>query len=102
MHFTETPVAGAWIIDPSPHTDDRGRFMRAWCAREFELREIHLLPVQANMQFSPRKGTVRGLHLRIAPALEAKLVAAHGARSLTWQSTSDRPRPHLANGAAWS
>jgi dTDP-4-dehydrorhamnose 3,5-epimerase len=67
-------VAGAWIIDPSPHIDDRGRFMRAWCAREFELRGIRFLPVQANMQFSPRRGTLRGLHLQIAPALEAKLV----------------------------
>jgi dTDP-4-dehydrorhamnose 3,5-epimerase len=74
MHFTETRIAGAWIIDPSPHLDERGRFMRAWCAREFEERGIHFLPVQANMQFSPRKGTVRGLHLQIAPALEAKLV----------------------------
>jgi len=74
MDFVETRVADAWIIDPSPHLDDRGRFMRAWCAREFESRGIHFLPVQANMQFSPRKGTVRGLHLQIAPALEAKLV----------------------------
>jgi dTDP-4-dehydrorhamnose 3,5-epimerase len=74
MQFTETRVAGARIIDPSPHLDDRGRFMRAWCAQEFELLGIHFLPVQANMQFSPRKGTLRGLHLQIAPALEAKLV----------------------------
>jgi dTDP-4-dehydrorhamnose 3,5-epimerase len=42
--------------------------------REFEEQGIHFLSVQANMQFSPRKGTVRGLHLQIAPALEAKLV----------------------------
>jgi len=74
MHFTETRVAGAWIIDPSPYRDERGRFMRAWCVREFEEQGIDFFPVQANMQFSPCKGTVRGLHLQIAPALEAKLV----------------------------
>jgi dTDP-4-dehydrorhamnose 3,5-epimerase len=74
MLFTETRVAGAWIVDPSPRHDERGRFMRAWCGREFEKQGIHFLPVQANMQFSPRKGTLRGLHLQIAPALEAKLV----------------------------
>jgi hypothetical protein len=67
MHFTETRVAGAWIIDPSPYHDERGRFMRAWCVREFEKQGIHFSPVQANMQFSSRKGTVRGLHLQIAP-----------------------------------
>src|ERR1044072_208629 len=74
MQFTQTAVPGAWIIDPSPHYDERGRFMRAWCARELGERGINFSPVQANMQFSPRGGTVRGLHLQIAPALEAKLV----------------------------
>ena len=67
-------MAGARIIDPSPFHDERGRFMRAWCVRELEEQAIHFIPVQANMQFSPRKGTIRGLHLQIAPALEAKLV----------------------------
>ena len=74
MLFIQATVAGAWIVDPSPLRDDRGRFMRAWCSREFEERGIHFLPVQANMQFSHRLGTVRGLHLQVAPALEAKLV----------------------------
>src|SRR5262245_13924755 len=54
MHFKDTRVGGAWIIDISPHHDDRGRFLRAWCVREFEEQGIHFLPVQANMQFSPR------------------------------------------------
>lgn len=74
MHFTETAVAGTWIIDPSPHRDDRGRFMRAWCAREFEEHAIRFVPVQANMGFSVSKGTIRGMHFQVAPALEAKLV----------------------------
>jgi dTDP-4-dehydrorhamnose 3,5-epimerase len=74
MNFTDTRVAGAWIIDPSPFHDHRGRFMRTWCMHEFEERGIHFMPVQANMQFSRSKGTVRGLHLQVAPALEAKLV----------------------------
>ena len=74
MHFTKTAVAGSWIIDPSPHRDDRGRFMRAWCTREFEEHGIYFLPVQANMQFSNRRGTLRGLHFQSEPALEAKLV----------------------------
>jgi dTDP-4-dehydrorhamnose 3,5-epimerase len=74
MHFRETGVVGAWLIDLVPHSDERGRFMRAWCVREFEQQGIRFVPVQANMQFSPRKGTVRGLHLQIAPSVEAKLV----------------------------
>jgi dTDP-4-dehydrorhamnose 3,5-epimerase len=48
--------------------------MRAWCQREFAEAAIDFAPVQANMGSSLRKGTIRGLHYQIAPALEAKLV----------------------------
>ena len=74
MRFTETDLRGAWVIDPNPHKDDRGRFMRAWCAREFAENGLDFVPVQANMGFSFRKGTVRGMHFQEEPALEAKLV----------------------------
>jgi dTDP-4-dehydrorhamnose 3,5-epimerase len=74
MHFTGTYIAGAWVVDADPHEDDRGRFMRAWCSREFAEHGLDFLPVQANMGFSFRKGTIRGMHFQIAPALEAKLV----------------------------
>jgi dTDP-4-dehydrorhamnose 3,5-epimerase len=74
MRFSNTNIAGAWVIDPSPHEDARGRFMRVWCAREFEDHGIHFVPVQANMGFSTRKGTVRGMHYQMKPALEAKMV----------------------------
>lgn len=74
MRFTETDIVGVRVIDPSPHEDDRGRFMRAWCAREFAEQGIDFQPVQANMGFSVRKGTVRGMHFQDTPALEAKLV----------------------------
>jgi|SRR5882672_2212423 len=74
MRFLKTDVAGAMTIDPTPHQDDRGRFMRAWCAREFAEQGINFVPVQANMGFSTRKGTVRGMHFQVDPAPEAKLV----------------------------
>jgi len=74
MNFSACSVIGAWVIEPTPHEDARGRFMRAWCRREFTEHAIEFTPVQANMGFSVHKGTVRGLHYQIAPALEAKLV----------------------------
>ena len=74
MRFTETGLDGAKAIEPSPHQDDRGRFMRAWCAKEFAEHGLHFEPVQANMGFSVQKGTIRGMHYQEAPALEAKLV----------------------------
>ena len=74
MRFAENTVIGSWSIDPDSHEDERGRFFRAWCSREFVEHGIAFLPVQANMGFSLRKGTIRGMHLQVAPALEAKLV----------------------------
>ncbi|HWZ99320.1 MAG TPA: dTDP-4-dehydrorhamnose 3,5-epimerase [Candidatus Dormibacteraeota bacterium] len=74
MRFEKNGIAGSWVIEPSAHADNRGRFFRAWCSKEFLDQGINFLPVQANMGFNLRKGTVRGMHFQLAPALEAKLV----------------------------
>jgi dTDP-4-dehydrorhamnose 3,5-epimerase len=74
MLFQQCTVAGAWLIEPTPHEDQRGRFMRAWCAQEFRDHGIGFTPLQANMGLSRRRGTIRGMHFQVAPALEAKLV----------------------------
>ena len=74
MRFIDTNVVGARVIEPTPHADARGRFMRAWCAKEFAEQGISFTPLQANMGFSLQKGTLRGMHFQVAPALEAKLV----------------------------
>jgi len=74
MEFIHTEVAGASLVEPTPHLDGRGRFMRAWCEREFGTNGIHFVPLQSNLVFSRLKGTLRGLHHQVAPSLEAKLV----------------------------
>lgn len=74
MLFAETGIVGAKVISPNPREDERGRFMRAWCAREFAEHGIEFVPVQANLGYSRKRGTVRGMHFQAAPASEAKLV----------------------------
>lgn len=74
MIFSDTTVSGAKLIAPNSHEDERGRFLRAWCVREFAEHKVHFSPVQANMGFSREKGTVRGMHYQEVPAVEAKLV----------------------------
>lgn len=74
MRFTATKIPDVWLIDPDFHEDERGRFFRAWCAREFSEHAVVFTPVQANMGFSLRKGTLRGMHFQTRPAAEAKLV----------------------------
>jgi len=74
MIFRPCDVGGAWVIEPTPHVDSRGRFMRGWCRREFADHGIDFVPVQTNLALSAEAGTIRGLHYQVAPALEAKLV----------------------------
>jgi dTDP-4-dehydrorhamnose 3,5-epimerase len=74
MKFIDCSVAGARVIEPTPREDDRGRFARAWCQREFSEQGIEFAPLQCNMAYSIHKGTIRGLHYQIDPAPEAKLV----------------------------
>lgn len=74
MDFTELEIRGASIIDPTPHRDDRGRFMRAWCLEEFAEHGIEFVPVQSNLGFSKARGTLRGMHFQQTPACEAKLI----------------------------
>lgn len=74
MKFTATPVHGAFVIDVDRIGDSRGFFGRLWC--ENELREQGLVSRirQSNVGFSPRAGTLRGLHYQISPFEEVKIV----------------------------
>jgi dTDP-4-dehydrorhamnose 3,5-epimerase len=72
--FTETPLAGAFVIDVKPLEDERGFFARSFCMREFEEHGLETLTAQCNLSFNQRAGTLRGMHYQLPPAAEAKLV----------------------------
>lgn len=74
MKFTETPLAGLYVVDVEPIEDARGSFARTWCAREFASLAGGTGIVQSNMSFNRRRGTVRGMHWQCAPHAESKLV----------------------------
>ena len=74
MIFTETSLAGAFMIEPERREDDRGFFARSWCRHEASAHGLNPTVVQCNISFNSRKGTLRGLHYQVAPHQEAKLV----------------------------
>jgi dTDP-4-dehydrorhamnose 3,5-epimerase len=74
MIFTETKLQGAFIIDLQKHVDERGFFARTWCQNEFATYGLNATPVQCNMSFNAKRGTLRGLHYQVAPYEETKLV----------------------------
>jgi dTDP-4-dehydrorhamnose 3,5-epimerase len=74
MIFRETSVAGARVVEPGPHVDERGFFARLWCRREFEAEGLRADFVQSSLSRSERRGTLRGLHFQAPPWGEVKLV----------------------------
>jgi dTDP-4-dehydrorhamnose 3,5-epimerase len=74
MIFTETRLKDAFIVALAPHQDERGFFARSWCQREFQDHGLNPALVQCNISYNKKKGTLRGMHLQLAPYAEAKLV----------------------------
>lgn len=74
MRFTETPLAGAFVIDIDPSPDERGFFARTFCKKEFEARGLNPNVAQCNISSNRRRGTLRGMHYQLRPHEEAKLI----------------------------
>ena len=74
MIFHETPMAGAFVIDLQQKQDERGFFARVWCKEEFAEHGLSAQLAQASLSFNRRRGTLRGLHYRVAPHAEARIV----------------------------
>jgi len=72
--FTETPLAGAFVIEPELLEDARGFFARTWCGREFETRGLVTRVAQCSTSFNKKRGTLRGMHYQAPPFAETKIV----------------------------
>lgn len=74
MIFTETKLAGAYVIDLEKRGDSRGFFARSFCQDEFEKHGLVNKVVQTNVSLSKHQGTLRGMHYQESPYAETKLV----------------------------
>ena len=74
MRFHETPVHGAFLLEPTLIPDDRGCFAEAFHAEQFAARGLDVDVAQVNISFNDRRHTLRGLHYQVAPHEETKIV----------------------------
>ena len=74
MIFNATPLAGAWLIDLEPFSDQRGWFARYFCKNEFQQIGHTKEWVQLNHSASYTTGTLRGMHFQRPPYREIKMV----------------------------
>ncbi|HEV2811811.1 MAG TPA: dTDP-4-dehydrorhamnose 3,5-epimerase family protein [Solirubrobacteraceae bacterium] len=74
MRVRETGLAGVWIVDVDPSSDERGLFARTFDAEEFRERGLSTDMVQCSTSFNTREGTLRGMHHQAGEHAECKLV----------------------------
>src|SRR3954468_6353585 len=73
--FESLEIPGVVLIQPQVHGDERGFFMEAFKATEFEAAGLSGEFVQENHSRS-RRGILRGMHYQIPPYGQAKLLRA--------------------------
>jgi dTDP-4-dehydrorhamnose 3,5-epimerase len=74
MRFTPLVPEGVWLIQGDRRADDRGYFVRTFCAAEFAAHGLPTVFPQCNTSFNAAAGTLRGLHWQADPFPEGKLV----------------------------
>jgi len=74
MKFHQTFLKGAYVIEPEPFEDHRGKFSRIFCQEDLKqighCKEI----VQINHSLTKQKGAIRGMHFQKPPKAEIKIV----------------------------
>ncbi len=86
MRFVETPLFGAYVIEPETITDERGAFARMFDRKVFVDHGLFGDFAQASLSFNSKKGTLRGLHFQV-PQAETKLVRC--VRGAVWDVMVD-------------
>ena len=74
MIFTESPLAGVYLVELERLTDERGFFARSYCAEEFAARRLGPELRQCSVSYNVHAGTLRGMHYQGAPHEEHKRV----------------------------
>lgn len=98
MKFSETAIAGLWLIEPEPARDPRGFFARTFDATDFRSRGLEPHVAECSIAFNAHAGTLRGMHCQREPHGQAKLVRC--TRGALYDAAIDL-RPDSATFRQW-
>lgn len=87
MNVETFALAGVKLLTPRRFSDPRGFFVETWNQRRYAELGLPGPFVQDNFATSTKTGTVRGLHMQIAPSVQGKLV--HCVRGAIWDVAVD-------------
>ena len=74
MIFDPLPIEGAYVMHIERREDDRGFFARTFCTDELAALGLDPTIAQISVSYSHARGTLRGLHLQVAPHEETKVL----------------------------
>ena len=74
MQVIETPFPGLLIVEPTVFRDHRGFFLESYNRDRFTEAGVAAEFIQDNHALSVQPGVLRGFHLQLPPAAQAKLV----------------------------
>ncbi|MBA2745460.1 MAG: dTDP-4-dehydrorhamnose 3,5-epimerase [Flavisolibacter sp.] len=74
MKFQPLPLKDAYLVATEPYTDERGRFSRFYCKKEFDTVGHIKEWVQLNHSITLKEGTIRGMHFQLPPFREVKMI----------------------------
>lgn len=74
MNLRPLPLPGAWVIEPSPHRDERGFFATYFEREEFQKAGLCGDFVQGAISWNRTRGTFRGMHYQVDPHPQNKLI----------------------------
>jgi dTDP-4-dehydrorhamnose 3,5-epimerase len=114
MRFTQASIPGVWTIDADSHEDERGRFFRAWCAREFAHYQVEPAPEAKLVRCT--RGAIFDVALDLRPQsltfrqwFGIKLSAANGRMLLVpggcahgYQTLEDETEMHYMTSAVYT
>ena len=100
MEFVQTQIAGVLAVRHSVRADERGRFHRQYCAREFAAAGLNTHWVQTNHSLTLGRGSIRGMHFQCQPGAETKLVSCPVGRAFDVAIDLRRGSPTFLKWAA--
>src|ERR1700757_1004730 len=74
MKFSQTTLAGLWLIELELREDERGFLARTYCENEFAAHGLNTRWPQCNLTLTKQRGMVRGMHFQADPKPEIKLI----------------------------
>ncbi len=87
MNVETLAIPGVLMLTPARFADPRGFFSETWSERRCVALGIPGPFVQDNHSLSARRGTIRGLHMQVAPSVQGKLVRC--VRGAVWDVAVD-------------